>query len=93
MRTVSFLVVVREPPLAMGTFQVESSHNPGRAPAGRAEVKVRAEVLGVTRIDSKEQTAGLHMALTLAWQDPRIRFRTREPGVNEEFEYSPELLR
>ena len=92
MRTVSFLVVVREPPLAMGTFQVESSHN-GRAPAGRTEVKVKAEVLGVTRIDSKGHIAGLHMALTLAWQDPRVRFKTREPGVNEEFEYSPELIR
>lgn len=92
-KTVSFLMVVQEPPLAMGTFAVESSYNPSRAPAGGAEVGVSLEVLAVTRIDSAEKTAGVHMALTIAWQDPRIKFKTREPNVKEEFEFSPDVLK
>ena len=90
--TVSFILVVTKPPLAMGTLAVNTSYNPTRAPAG-TEVSVKLEVLGVTSIDSEEKTAGLHMALTLAWQDPRIIFTQREPNVNEEFEYDPALLK
>ena len=90
--TVSFILVVTEPPLAMGTLAVNTSYNPTRAPAD-TEVSVKIEVLGVTSIDSEQKTAGLHMALTLAWQDPRIMFTQRQPNVNEEFEYDPALLK
>ena len=69
----------------MGTFEVHSSDGISRAP-DNTEVSVKVEVLGVTKIDSEEKTAGLHMKLTLDWQDPRIVFQTRKPRVNEEFE-------
>lgn len=93
-RTVSFVAVVTEPPLAMGTFEVESSYSPLRASAGpRIGVRVKLDVLAVTKIDSKQKTVGLHMEITLVWQDPSIVFNTREPEVNEEFEYSPDILK
>ena len=92
-RTVSFLAAITEPPLAMGTFGLQSSYNPSKTPAGEAEVLVTLAVLGVTMIDSKKKTVGIHIALSLAWQDPRIVFKTREPEVYEEFQYSPGLLK
>ena len=92
-KSVSFLSVVQEPPLAMGIFTVDSSYIRSRPPAAGAEVDVVVDVRGVTTISSQRKVAGLNLALTFAWQDNRLNFTAREPAVNEEFEFSPALLK
>ena len=52
-KTIVFLNVVKEPPLAMGIFTVDESYIPTQPQPGGADVTVTVEVLGITGIDSE----------------------------------------
>ena len=95
--------ILSAPPGALGDRRIRCSNGiclpddynkmdlPGIKPI---HIDTQIFLMEIYEVNERDLTIHINLFMTFSWQDNRLNFTAaREPAVNEEFEFSPALLK